>query len=125
MKFLSFFMAVFFTACLASKPVMSVDLSQKIAQHIEFSGVSKSVVKDLRIRNNANGLLEFELILESSGTKNLAYKVEWKDKEGFSLRSSIGENYEAIRLRADEEMIISKIAHNKDAKDFKIFLQDN
>ena len=125
MKFLSLFMALCFTACLASKPTTSVDLKQKIAQHIEFSDVSKSIVKDLRIRNNANGLLEFELILESSSTKNLAYRVEWKDKDGFSLRSSIGENYEAIKLRTDEEIIISKIAHNKDAKYFKIFLQDN
>lgn len=123
-KILIFFAAIFFTACLASKPMMSSDLEQKIAQHIEFSGVSKSIVKDLRIRKNLNGLLEFELVLKSSSSKDIVYKVEWKDKDGFALRSSITENFQLIRLNDDKEFVLSKVAHNKDAKDFKVFLQD-
>ena len=120
-KIFAIFLALFFISCVQSK--INSQLENNIAKYVEFKDLSKSIVKDLKTRTNLNGLLEFELILQSSSDKNIAYKVQWEDESGFYIKSPLDENYELVRLNAGRELVIKKLAHSQNAKDFKIFLQ--
>ena len=53
---------------------------------------------------------------------DVAYKVVWLDESGFELRNSIDESYKVLRLNANRQISINKLAQDKRAKSFKIYL---
>ncbi|MBP3676679.1 MAG: YcfL family protein, partial [Campylobacter sp.] len=71
---------------------------------------------------NINDLLEFEIILKSDEELDVAYKVVWLDEQGFELRNAIDESYKVLRLLPYRQISISKLAQDKRAKSFKIYL---
>ncbi|MBS4275889.1 YcfL family protein [Campylobacter vulpis] len=84
------------------------------------SNLPKSLVKQIKQRINDNGFLEVELVLKSTFAKDVFYKVNWLDKDGFVLRNSVKEDYEFIRIPAGQEVILKKLAFDKRAVDFRI-----
>ena len=112
--------AVFLSACATQNP--KVPMSD-IDKHIAFEGFSEDNVKSLKIRKNAMGLLEFEIIFRSSLNGDVLYKLDWLDEDGFALNDALSKEWRRIYLNAGKEYIFNKIAPNKDAKDFKIHLQ--
>ncbi|MCW1324275.1 YcfL family protein [Campylobacter jejuni] len=84
------------------------------------SNLPKSLVKQFQKRINSNGYLEFEVILRSTFAKDLIYKVDWLDKDGFVLRDVLNEDYQALRIPARQEVILRKLASDTRAKDFRL-----
>lgn len=84
------------------------------------SNLPKSLVKQFQKRINSNGYLEFEVILRSIFAKDLIYKVDWLDKDGFVLRDVLNEDYQALRIPAGQEVILRKLASDTRAKDFRL-----
>lgn len=80
----------------------------------------KSLVKQFQKRINSNGYLEFEVILRHTFAKDLIYKVDWLDKDGFVLRDVLNEDYQALRIPAGQEVILRKLASDIRAKDFRL-----
>lgn len=81
----------------------------------------KSLVKQFQKRINSNGYLEFEVILRRiTFAKDLIYKVDWLDKDGFVLRDVLNEDYQALRIPAGQEVILRKLASDIRAKDFRL-----
>lgn len=66
----------------------------------------KSLVKQFQKRINSNGYLEFEVILRSTFAKDVIYKVDWLDRDGFVLRDVLNEDYQALRIPAGQEVIL-------------------
>lgn len=84
------------------------------------SNLPKSLVKHFQKRVNSNGYLEFEVILRSAFAKDVIYKVDWLDKDGFVLRDVLSEDYQTIRIPAGQEVILRKFAPDIRAKDFRL-----
>ncbi|ARE81321.1 DUF1425 domain-containing protein [Campylobacter helveticus] len=113
-KYFLFFAALFLCACAPTQSnfeMNSANLS---------SNLPKSLIKQMKQRTNDNGFLEFELVLKSTFAKDVFYKVDWLDKDGFVLRNSVKEDYQLIRLPANQEVILRKLAFDKRAVDFRI-----
>ncbi|MDA3969587.1 YcfL family protein [Helicobacter ibis] len=87
------------------------------------SSLPKDIVKNLREIKNLNGLLEFDLILRSSTNRDIIYKVTWLDENGLELPNVIDDEYRTIRILANKDKRIKKVAQHKSAKDFKIYIQ--
>lgn len=84
------------------------------------SKLPKNLVKQFQKRINDNGYLEFEVILRSTFAKDVIYKVDWLDKDGFVLRDVLNEDYQTIRIPAGQEVILRKLASDARAKDFRL-----
>lgn len=88
-------------------------------------GLSKELVQSYNKRVNANGLLEIEIILNSTSNRDVIYKIDWLDSDGFVLQDPINKEYKALRLIKNREITLKKIAIDKRAKDFAIEIQPN
>lgn len=100
---------------------MDKQIGLETQKHIEFKGsLSRSVLKQFKKRTNINGLLEVEMIFVSHSTKDLVYKVDWLDEDGFVLKDVINEEYHTLRIPANQEVILRKVAPNISAKDIRI-----
>lgn len=117
--FFAMFVAVFFAAC-ASKQEVGFD---EIQRHMVLEGFDKKSVESLKTRRNINDLLEFEVILKAPMDGDVLYKVDWLDKDGFTLSDPLSKEWRRIHLNAGKEFVFGKIAPNKNAVDFKIHLQ--
>ncbi|ARR01334.1 MULTISPECIES: YcfL family protein [Campylobacter] len=89
---------------------------------VSLEAIDKDIIQDINQRFNELGLLEFQIILKSTKDMDLAYRVAWLDESGFELRNSIDESYKVLRLNAYRQISISKVAQDKRAKSFKIYL---
>lgn len=96
---------------------------QRVAAKMEFVEVKKEVVKAFNYRTNANGLLEFELILQSPKEVVLEYKVQWRDAEGFILKAPTDGEFIRVKLRKNNEFLLARVATNKAASDFTLTLR--
>lgn len=112
--------AVFFIAC-ADKELSP--LEKRIAEKMSFDNVDKSIVKAFNYRNNANGLLEFELVLVSEKDTELEYKVFWKDEDEFVLKAPTDGEFITLKLKKNKEYLLQRVATNKDAVDFALTLR--
>ncbi|ELS3708649.1 YcfL family protein [Campylobacter upsaliensis] len=84
------------------------------------SNLPHNLIKQQKQRFNNNGLLEIELVLQSNFTKDVFYKVEWLDKDGFVLRNPVKEDYQLLRIPSGQEVVLRKLAFDKRAVDFRI-----
>jgi hypothetical protein len=96
--------------------------------HIKDTGVSADskypeYVRKIRRKANDNGLLEVQIIFQSSVSRTINYKVEWLDQDGYTLRNAIDERYRALRLTHNEEYVMHKMASDKRAKDVKVHIK--
>ena len=106
-------MALFFSAC---GPKLSVEARK----HLEFESRSvKKLVKDFKMRTNANGILEVEMIFASPKETKVFYKVDWLDSEGFILQDAINGDYRLLWIPKKEEVVVRKTSPSLYAKDFK------
>ncbi|EFC31821.1 YcfL family protein [Campylobacter jejuni] len=102
----------------ACAPSYQINSSQNTV--ILDSNLPKSLVKQFQKRVNNNGYLEFEVILRSTFAKDIIYKVDWLDKDGFVLRDILNEDYQAFRIPAEQEVILRKLSPDIRAKDFRL-----
>ncbi|HDZ4941051.1 TPA: YcfL family protein [Campylobacter jejuni] len=102
----------------ACAPSYQINSSQNTV--ILDSNLPKSLVKQFQKRVNDNGYLEFEVILRSTFAKDIIYKVDWLDKDGFVLRDILNEDYQAFRIPAEQEVILRKLSPDIRAKDFRL-----
>lgn len=114
-KWLLLIIVMLFSACASYKADTSTSNNAIIN-----SNLPKSLVKQFNKRINNNGYLEFEVILYSTFSKDIMYKVDWLDSNGFVLRDVLNEEYQYLRIPAKQEVIIHKISADLRAKDFKI-----
>lgn len=117
-KWLLIGVGLFLVAC-----TPSYEASSKATSGVLSSTLPKNLVKQIKKRFNNNGYLEFELILYSTFAKDVIYKVNWLDEEGFVLRDVLNEDYEALRIPAGQEVIIRKLSSNVRVKDARIELK--
>ncbi|MBK1971354.1 YcfL family protein [Campylobacter sp. TTU-622] len=114
-KWLLLIIVMLFSACASYKADTSTSNNAIIN-----SNLPKSLVKQFNKRINNNGYLEFEVILYSTFSKDIMYKVDWLDSNGFVLRDVLNEEYQYLRIPAKQEVIIHKISADLRAKDFRI-----
>lgn len=117
---LTFIAALFLVAC-GGKELSPFE--KRVAEKITFIDVDKSIVKAFNYRNNANGLLEFELILLNTKDLELEYKVSWKDEDEFVLKAPTDGEFIGIKLKKNKEYLLQRVATNKDAVDFALTLR--
>lgn len=117
---LTFLFALFFIAC-GGKELSP--LEKRVAEKISFVELDKSLVKAFNYRHNANGLLEFELILLHSKDVELEYKVSWKDEDNFVLKAPTDGEFIGVKLKKNKEYLLQRVATNKDAVDFALILR--
>lgn len=84
-----------------------------------------SYVTDIRQRVNDNGLLDVQVTFFSSKTRNIEYKVEWLDENGFALRNPIDDRYRSLILIGNENLIVQKTASDKRARSVKIHINNS
>ncbi len=114
-KIILFILMFLLSAC---APSYQINSNQNTV--ILDSNLPKSLVKQFQKRINSNGYLEFEVILHSTFAKDVIYKVDWLDKDGFVLRDVLNEDYQALRIPAGQEVILRKLASDIRAKDFRL-----
>ncbi|QDQ35090.1 DUF1425 domain-containing protein [Campylobacter jejuni] len=114
-KIILFILMFLLSAC---APSYQINSNQNTV--ILGSNLPKSLVKQFQKRINSNGYLEFEVILCSTFAKDVIYKVDWLDKDGFVLRDVLNEDYQALRIPAGQEVILRKLASDTRAKDFRL-----
>ncbi|EAI5875786.1 DUF1425 domain-containing protein [Campylobacter jejuni] len=114
-KIILFILMFLLSAC---APSYQINSNQNTV--ILGSNLPKSLVKQFQKRINSNGCLEFEVILRSTFAKDVIYKVDWLDKDGFVLRDVLNEDYQALRIPAGQEVILRKLASDIRAKDFRL-----
>ncbi|EAJ7870945.1 YcfL family protein [Campylobacter jejuni] len=114
-KIILFILMFLFSAC---APSYQINSNQNTV--ILDSNLPKSLVKQFQKRINSNGYLEFEVILHSTFAKDVIYKVDWLDKDGFVLRDVLNEDYQALRIPAGQEVILRKLASDIRVKDFRL-----
>lgn len=117
-KIILFILMFLLSAC---APSYQINSNQNTV--ILDSNLPKSLVKQFQKRINSNGYLEFEVILRSTFAKDVIYKVDWLDKDGFVLRDVLNEDYQALRIPAGQEVILRKLASDIRAKDFRLKLK--
>lgn len=116
----AFVAALFLVAC-GSKELSP--LEKRVAEKMSFDNVDKSIVKAFNYRNNANGLLEFELVLVSEKDTELEYKVFWKDEDDFVLKAPTDGEFITLKLKKNKEYLLQRVATNKEAVDFALSLR--
>lgn len=117
------FIAILFNGCNTGKTTnILLDDSVYDTSLVSFEAISQNIVQSVRKRFNNNGLLECEIILKSTEPMNIAYKINWLDEQGYVLTNAIDDHYKNIRLNSNRELIINKLAQDKRAKSFKIYL---
>lgn len=89
---------------------------------VSLEAIDRDIVQGINHRFNDLGLLGFQVVLKSNSEMDVAYKVVWLDESGFELRNSIDESYKVLRLNANRQISINKLAQDKRAKSFKIYL---
>jgi uncharacterized protein YcfL len=89
---------------------------------VSLEAIDRDIVQGINHRVNDLGLLEFQVVLKSNSEMDVAYKVVWLDESGFELRNSIDESYKVLHLNANRQISINKLAQDKRAKSFKIYL---
>ncbi|MBD5165400.1 YcfL family protein [Helicobacter sp.] len=90
-------------------------------QNIEFGKNCPShILKQFKKRVNVNGLLEVEMTFGSNYAKDLVYKIDWLDENGFILKDAINEEYRTLRIPTSQEIVLRKVAPNRLAKDIRI-----
>lgn len=109
-----------FVAC-ADKELSPFE--KRVAEKINFIKVDKSIVKAFNYRTNANGLLEFELVLLSDDDMKLDYMVSWKDEDGFALKAPTDGEFIELKLQKSKEFLLQRVATNKEAIDFTLNLR--
>ncbi|EAI5616279.1 TPA_asm: hypothetical protein GD808_05225 [Campylobacter jejuni] len=114
-KIILFILMFLLSAC---APSYQINSNQNTV--ILGSNLPKSLVKQFQKRINNNGYLEFEVILRSTFAKDVIYKVDWLDKDGFVLRDVLNEGYQALRIPAGQEVILRKLASDIRAKEFRL-----
>lgn len=112
-KYFVFLMAFFLCACTATAYSKSKDIGAE-------SNFPKGLLKQIKHRVNDGGFLELELVLKSSSTKDVFYKIDWLDKDGFVLRDPINEGYQLLRIVANQEVVLKKLAFDKRAVEFRV-----
>lgn len=117
---LSLLAALFFIAC-GGKELSP--LEKRVAEKMAFIDVDKSIVKAFNYRFNANGLLEFELVLFDDDDLELEYKVSWKDEDSFVLKAPTDGEFIGIKLKENKEFLLQRVATNKGAVDFTLTLR--
>lgn len=117
------FIAILFNGCNTGKTTnILLDDPVYDSSLVSFEAISQNIVQSVRKRFNNNGLLECEIILKSTEPMNIAYKINWLDEQGYVLTNAIDDRYKNIRLNSNRELIINKLAQDKRAKSFKIYL---
>lgn len=89
---------------------------------VNMGGFNKNNIIDFKKRINDNRLLEFEIIFKSSTDQNVFYKIDWLDKDGFTLRDALNDDYQSIYLNKNREFILKKLSSNKNARSVRIYL---
>ncbi|MDE5591459.1 MAG: DUF1425 domain-containing protein [Helicobacter sp.] len=112
--------AIIIAIALLLSACVNTQVGQVGGKNIEFKSGNSEVVKQFKKRVNANGLLEVEIIFVSNYTRDLVYKVNWLDDDGFVLRDPINEEHHRLRIPINKEVVVRKVAINKLAKDVKI-----
>lgn len=112
--------ALCFVAC-ADKELSPFE--KRVAEKINFIKVDKSIVKAFNYRTNANGLLEFELVLLNDKDVELEYKVSWKDEDGFALKAPTDGEFITLKLKENKEYLLQRVATNKESVDFTLNLR--
>lgn len=116
----AFVAALFLVAC-GSKELSP--LEKRIVQKMVFDNVDKSIVKAFNYRTNANGLLEFELVLLNDKDVELEYKVSWKDEDEFVLKAPTDGEFITLKLKENKEYLLQRVATNKESVDFTLNLR--
>lgn len=116
----AFVAALFLVSC-GSKELSP--LEKRIAQKMVFDNVDKSIVKAFNYRTNANGLLEFELVLLNDKDVELEYKVSWKDEDEFVLKAPTDGEFITLKLKENKEYLLQRVATNKESVDFTLNLR--
>lgn len=117
-KILLFTLTLFLLSCANNSNNVNTGANSNLTRN-------NALIKSIKTRINDNNLLELELILQSSSTKNIMYKITWLDKDGFVLKDTLSDNYQSLRLNAKDEITIKKIAVDIRAKDVKIDIISN
>ena len=115
------FCVVFFIGCASKKEIVLENLGYD-SNLVSLESIDTDIVQSIKHRFNINDLLEFEIILKSDEELDVAYKVVWLDEHGFELRNAIDESYKVLHLLPHRQISISKLAQDKRAKSFKIYL---
>lgn len=117
------FIAILFNGCNTGKTTnILLDDPVYDTSLVSFEAISQNIVQSVRKRFNNNGLLECEIILKSTEPMNIAYKINWLDEQGYVLTNALDDHYKNIRLNSNRELVINKLAQDKRAKSFKIYL---
>lgn len=117
-KILLFTLTLFLISCTNNSNNVNTNTNNNLKQN-------NTLIKNMKTRINDNNLLEVELTLQSSSTKDIMYKITWLDNDGFVLKDALSDNYQNLRLNAKDEIVIKKIAADIRAKDVKIDIKSN
>lgn len=117
-KILLFTLTLFLISCTNNSNNVNTNTNNNLKQN-------NTLIKNMKTRINNNNLLEVELTLQSSSTKDIMYKITWLDNDGFVLKDALSDNYQSLRLNAKDEIVIKKIAADIRAKDVKIDIKSN
>ncbi|AXP09169.1 YcfL family protein [Campylobacter hepaticus] len=112
-KIVLFILMFLLSACVSSYEINS-------NAHTLSSKLPNGLVKSFKKRINVNGLLEIEIILKSAFSQDIIYKINWLDEDGFVLKDAINQNYQTLRISAQQELILHKVAPDIRIKDFTI-----
>lgn len=120
---LSIFVMLIFFGCAQS--AQRAILKEKYQNYVYATNFNTKQISAFSIRENpTNGLIEFFLEISPTSTKQLLYKLEWLDKDNFSL-NSIQDDYKMIQLNDGYVTKIQHSANHKEAKSVKIYLKGN
>lgn len=81
-------------------------------------------LEELNSNNKADGLLEIEarFINNSNSNEKLAYKIDWRDENGFTYKSILSK-WIVVEVEENRELIIKGISPSIKVKDFRIRIQ--
>ncbi|WDL76626.1 YcfL family protein [Helicobacter winghamensis] len=100
-------------------------LKKKYQNYVYATDFDTSQISAFSIRENpTSGLIEFFLEISPTSTKQLLYKLEWLDKDDFSL-NNIQDDFKMIQLNDGYVIKIKHSANHKKAKSVKIYLKGN
>lgn len=115
MRFFSFIFVILiaFSGCTQKSYVKIVDSS--VSRYIDLDDVKERVRED--------GLKELQISGENETSEYilLRYRVEWKDKDGFEIKS-ISSNWTDVPVYKNANFSINVIAPNKEAHDYQLFI---
>lgn len=115
--------ALLFGAC--SNNMQHIETIKREHKGLMLIDIPKDIIQSYNTRINANGLLEIEIILKSARQREVIYKIDWLDSDGFVLQDVFSEEYKTLTILKNRETIIRKIASDVRAKDFAIEIRPN